>query len=1027
MDPAVLAAALHDFLAPALPFLLGLGGKAAEEAAKESGKAGIKKLWEKLRPKIEGKEAAREAAEYLAANPSETDAQAAFRLELKKLLSADEDLAGEVSQALEEARVVFQAEQTGSGGLAQGSEQSVAGERGVAAHGGMHNSQVFTGDIPGGVHITQSAGARRNTEPLRTSYLSHLFTQLRKLALSGVDPDLAHDAKAQMDLDAVYTALLTRTEMSLLEALARELESPPRLSALDQLDRHDRLVLLGDPGSGKSTFASFVALCMAGELLDRKDANLDLLTSPLPREDRSTRGDEDEPEPQPWRHGPLLPVRVVLRDFAASGLPKKGTKAGARHLLDFLRAELERSSLGDFAADLETELRDRGGLLLLDGLDEVPEAEARRVQLRDVVRDFAGAFPKCRILVTSRVYAYQNQEWNLGGDFREATLAPFSPGQIRNFVTAWYHEVARRRGLGPDDARGKAALLEQAVFANDRLLALAERPLLLTLMASLHTWRGGTLPEKRESLYAAAVDLLLARWESQRVVQGADGEPVVIQRSLGEWLKVSQDRLRSTLDELAFRAHADQETAEGTADVAEGDLLAALAHVSSEAEANPALLVEYLRDRAGLLLPRGVGVYTFPHRTFQEYLAARHLTADDFPAKLVALVRQAPDRWREAALLAGAKAAGGTPASLWQLAAELSPLDPADEAAGPADHWGALLAGQLLAESGNLDRVSMAQEKQRERLRSHLLSVMRGTVLPPVERALAGRALARLGDPRPEVMTLDGMELCFVPPGPFRMGSDDDEDARPAHDLDLPYGYWIGRYPVTVAQFRAYVEESGEEPGDPDSLRGEPNEPVVWVSWHEARRFCDWLTERWRARRLLPEGWIGRLPSEAEWEKAARGGAEVPRELEPRAVGEGGLPAQVPDPGLHANDRPARAFPWGEDFDENLANTEETGINRTSAVGCFAAGASPYGCEEMAGNVWEWTRSLWGEYPYPEQASGRDAPEALDSKAGRVLRGGAFGYGAWDARCSARVRYLPDLRAGLIGFRLSLSPFSSDL
>ncbi len=386
MDPALLASALHEFLAPALPVLLGLSGKAAEAAATESGKAGVKKLWEKLKPKIEGKEAAKEAAADLAADPSDADAQAAFRRQLKKLLSADEELAGEVARSLGVAGVAFQAEQTGSGGLAQGSDQSVAGERGVAAHGGVHNSQLFTGDIHQ-VHIGAAAKSAGSTAGLRASYLSHLFTQLRKLALSGVDPELASDAKAQMDLDAVYTALLTRSEVSPEhgsepDALVRQGTPRRQLSALELLDRHSRLVLLGDPGSGKSTFVSFVALCLAGEVLGREDANLALLTSPLPREEEYPRGEEDEPDPQPWRHGPLLPVRVVLRDFAASGLPKRGTQAGACHLLDFLRAELERSALGDFAPELEAELRDRGGLLLLDGLDEVPEAEARRVQLR---------------------------------------------------------------------------------------------------------------------------------------------------------------------------------------------------------------------------------------------------------------------------------------------------------------------------------------------------------------------------------------------------------------------------------------------------------------------------------------------------------------------------------------------------------------------------------------------------------------------------------------------------------------------
>jgi formylglycine-generating enzyme required for sulfatase activity len=217
-------------------------------------------------------------------------------------------------------------------------------------------------------------------------------------------------------------------------------------------------------------------------------------------------------------------------------------------------------------------------------------------------------------------------------------------------------------------------------------------------------------------------------------------------------------------------------------------------------------------------------------------------------------------------------------------------------------------------------------------------------------RARAGNTLARLGDPRFRA------DACYLPDepllgfieiraGPFLMGSGPKKD-QPAYDheydnkqwqckVDLPR-YYIARYPVTVAQFRAFVEDSGYQPEDEASLQGLPNHPVVNVSWYEALKYCNWLTKRLRewqgtpeplATLLCREGWRVSLPSEAEWEKAARG-------------------------------TDGRIYPWGDKPDPERANYDETGINTTSAVGCFLAGASPYGCLDMAGNVWEWTMSL---------------------------------------------------------------------
>ena len=140
----------------------------------------------------------------------------------------------------------------------------------------------------------------------------------------------------QLSLDAVYTALLTRSprpaEGGGLEPRASKerADDEPLRSALEQLDRQPKLVLQGDPGSGKSTFVNFVALCLAGEALKDDQANLRHLTAPLPDE----KG-EDGKEPQPWRHGALLPVPVVLRDFAATGLPERGA-ATAQNLWEFI-------------------------------------------------------------------------------------------------------------------------------------------------------------------------------------------------------------------------------------------------------------------------------------------------------------------------------------------------------------------------------------------------------------------------------------------------------------------------------------------------------------------------------------------------------------------------------------------------------------------------------------------------------------------------------------------------------------------
>jgi predicted NACHT family NTPase len=201
-----------------------------------------------------------------------------------------------------------------------------------------------------------------------------------------------------------------------------------RPSALEALDKDQYLVLMGGPGSGKTTFLNFIALCMAGELLGLAPANIKLLCTPIPPEPDDT---DKESKPQRWTHKALLPVRVVLRDFAAD-LPPAGAPLTADVLWRFIVKQLP-DQLQRYGDHLQGELLREGGLILLDGLDEVPDALQRREQVKQAVQEFVRIYRRCRFLVTSRTYAYQRQNWKLNG-FGERELLPFTRGQIERFV-----------------------------------------------------------------------------------------------------------------------------------------------------------------------------------------------------------------------------------------------------------------------------------------------------------------------------------------------------------------------------------------------------------------------------------------------------------------------------------------------------------------------------------------------------------------------------------------------------------------
>ncbi|TMQ75532.1 NACHT domain-containing protein [Candidatus Accumulibacter phosphatis] len=873
----------------------------------------------------------------------------------------------------------------GDGAVAQGKAATALGQGARQAGRDIHEVTI----------VLPAAAPDATADGLRQAYLGWLVTQANRLPLFVSDDKM-------VQLPAVYTALLTtasddsRFPPAAAGAARQPGEGEPRqgerLSALEALDRERSLVLMGGPGSGKTTFLNFVALCLAGELLGLPAANLKLLRQPIPREPDASPA-AAKPQRQRWTHGALLPVCVVLRDFAASLPADAAVDAGT--LWRFIVGQWPEQ-LRPYDDPLHRELLGRGGLVLLDGLDEVPDAESRRAQVKQAVQAFAGMYGKCRFLVTSRTYAYQRQDWKLEG-FAARELLPFTRGQIERFIDSWYAHMAKDLArLSASQAADGAARLKRATERRE-LRELAARPLLLTLMARLQTRGGGALPESREKLYAESVDMLLDEWERHKPRFDRRGQRMD-EPCLGAWLGASRESLRHAIDRLAYEVHLAQPSLTGTADIHEDALHRALLDASRDRRnVQPLLLEDYLRDRAGLLIAHGEGWYQFPHRSFQEYLAACHLARFQFPDRLSDLAKADPDRWREVLLLAAA-GARNTPSAIWELVEILccERVAPDHEAPEPDSkkQWGALLAGQALHETGLAAADPYLQahrEMKRQRVRDWQRWLLRSRLLPARERALAGDLLAALGDPRRELLDVDHLRFAFVPRGAFWMGDEGDREAPLHRNETLDYDYWIAESPVTVAQFAQFVDSGGGEARYPEALRDPPNRPLASVSWHDALAFCAWLGERWRDR--LPAGWSVALPSEAEWEKAARGGVELPVAAQYATVGPG---LTLADPARRKNPQPQRAWPWGSEWELDRANAEEI-VGASSTPGCFEAGRSPYGCLDMAGNVWEWTRSLWGTegwqpafvYPYDARDRQREDLNAPDD-VWRVVRGGSW-------------------------------------
>ncbi len=787
-----------------------------------------------------------------------------------------------------------------------------------------------------------------------------------------------------------------------------------------------RFVLVGDPGSGKSTFLRHLALSWAGELLKRMGDGRHRGVSNLPGQPKA-----------------YTPIYIELRSLPFPDLPANQNQVADMPGVSFFRQYLQ-SYLSNKTIDFLFELLrndDAKAAILLDGLDEIPQADdaRRRGQVHALVNALAAEFPDAPIIIAARPYAYRQSEWQLEG-FGRTELAPLPRDRQVQLAERLFTQIARRRA--EEETRAFANALQ--TVPED----LASNPLLLTLLAAIWGRRKEgerELPRKRGELYRRGLMLLLEDWVRQKRRDF----------SIEKNLRLSAEDLRLVLQLVAAYAQEKHQSVDEDPVITEGDIFVALRAIGrgdvaddlvNHLEGLAGVLRELAEKTPGAMISPFTKRFRFLHQSFQEYLAAceylyrseqerpHHLPIPDFrrfPDGLINMVLNSPDLWNNVLRLAVDELFHQERRdAAWELLSGI--VFPYLEGAGehPQAHQAALLALEIAEREGFFASYDPRRDRK---LHSFYEDLQQAAVQAltdiasfpdPKQRDIAGRLLGQDPypghDPRPGVGVKEGLpdfDWVFIPAGDFIY-----QDEFSPHDGERrnEEAFWIARYPVTYAQFETFLQaEDGFYNPDwwkglatserhrrsPGAQRFEYwNHPRENVSWSDAIAFSRWLTAKARKHpHLLPPelrptrpgtsdsgprtDFRITLPTEWQWERAARG-------------------------------TDGRKYPWGPEYEIGYANVDETRddsgphyLQKTSAVGMYPQGASPEMVLDMSGNVWEWCLN---EFYHPErfQETGDDV---------RALSGGSWDNAVHSVSVLSRVSYPSLGRYDLIGFRLVVS------
>lgn len=795
------------------------------------------------------------------------------------------------------------------------------------------------------------------------AYLAQLLEEHKKWL--GWYTPLRGEAEVQMQSSGTKLALDDPFMDMLFEKLEEHGFGPERRIARvavedlrEAVARYKRLVILGEPGSGKTTTLRRLVYDYVVAAQHDPSAPIPVLV-PL----GGYNGTESALHYAAQHAGPLgfhLPAylregRVILLLDALNEMPREGYKERVERIQALLDA-----------------FKDASVIVTCRELDYVEALNLEKLQVKslDPLRQHAFL---CRYLGEGRGDALF---WQMAGkDVANFWLDQQSAGMdIEQFWSSDRIISKLRYPAMPVVQTQLRDLLHGSHLPP--LLALGANPFFLLMFAQVYASRG-SLPQNRAKLSAAFVEALLER---ERL------------RHPETWPGV--DTLMNSYANLAFEMQRSSRRGTVVSWNWAAQRLAILG-----IDAHEAL---YLGRSANLLNPSDHGV-SFSHQLIQEYFAAtawRALISQDcsqeqyWPANWSKLTG-----WEETAILL----AGLLP-DITAFVESVAAIDPQ-------------LAARCIAESGGVRPAKAVIDNVQRTLAAKAVS----TAESIWERNAAANALNFLGDERDGVgVHEDGtpaIAWCRVPAGAFSMGNRVvvlrgiwGKSTKEAHFYHLDNSenltvrldeFVIGKYPVTQAQFQIFVNDGGYTdkwkhcwpflgwkwkeshrhtgPERFDNLFNLANHPVVGVSWYEAVAFCNWLAQKLHQP--------VRLPTEQQWEKAARG-----------------------------KDR--RKYPWGSEDAMTYANYLDTGVLATTAVGIFPKGESPYGLLDMAGNVREWTTTTLRLSKLRSSGRSYVPDDTMDSLRSRIVRGGSWAGAAADLLCMRRQLCAPYVRQADIGFRV---------